>query len=104
MAKPRSKARKAHPRAKSAAKAPTRINQRSLSENNMKKPSKTALPPSPARTSGQVTPADQPSVARQDTDKNVDLRINTHAPGADLTTNQGVIVSDDQNSLKSHIR
>src|SRR5580704_9414702 len=104
MAKPRSKARKAHPRAKSAAKAPTRINQRSLSENNMKKPSKTALPPSPARTSGQVTPADQPSVARQDTNKNVDLRINTHAPGADLTTNQGVIVSDDQNSLKSHIR
>jgi hypothetical protein len=84
MAKPRSKARKAHPRAKSAAKAPTRINQRSLSENNVKKPSKTALPPSPTRTSGQVTPADQPPATRQDTDKNVELGVNTQAPGADL--------------------
>ena len=70
----------------------------------MKKPSKTALPSSPTRTSGQVTPADKPSAPRQETDKNLDLRVNTQAPGEDLTTNQGVIVSDDQNSLKSHVR
>ena len=70
----------------------------------MKKPSKTALPSSPTRTSGQVTPADKPSAPRQETDKNLDLRVNTQAPGEDLMTNQGVIVSDDQNSLKSHVR
>jgi catalase len=103
MAKTRSKARKA-PRAKSAVTAPTKAKHRSLPETSMKKPSKTVLPPSPVRTSGQLTPADQPPATRQDTDKNVDLRISTQAPGADLTTNQGVIVSDDQNSLKSHVR
>jgi catalase len=70
----------------------------------MKKPSKTALPPSPVRTSSQVTPADKPPAPRQDTGKNVDLSVDTQAPGADLTTNQGVTVSDDQNSLKSHVR
>ena len=101
--KARSKARKA-PRAKSVVTAPTKIQHRSLLENGIKKPSRTALPPSPHRTSGQVTPADQRGAPRQDTDKNVDLRANTQAPGEDLTTNQGVIVSDDQNSLKSHVR
>jgi catalase len=70
----------------------------------MKKPAKTTLPASPPRTSGQVTPADRPPAARKDTGKNVELRSNTQAPGEDLTTNQGVIVSDDQNSLKSHVR
>ena len=101
MAKARSKARKPHARTKSPTKAPAKPKHRSLPETSMKKPSKTALPPSPVRTSGQVTPADQPPATRQDTDKNVDLRIDTQAPGADLTTNQGVIVSDDQNSLKA---
>jgi catalase len=104
MAKAQSKARTAHPRAKSAAKATAKTKHRSLPENKMEKPSRIALPPSPARTSGQVTPADQPPAVRQHTDKNADLRVNTQAPGQDMTTNQGVIVSDDQNSLKSHLR
>jgi hypothetical protein len=103
MAKTGSKARKA-PRAKSAVTAPTKTQHRSFPDNSMKKPSRTVFPSSPPRTSGQVTPADQPGAPRQDTDKNVDLRANTQAPGEDLTTNQGVIVSDDQNSLKSHVR
>ena len=53
----------------------------------MREPPKTALPPSPPRTSGQVTPVDHPGAPRQDADKNVDLRANTQAPGEDLTTN-----------------
>ena len=69
MANPRSKARKAHPRAHSAAQAKTKTEQ-SHPEISMKKPAKTALPPSPTRTSGQVTSADKPPAPRQDTDKN----------------------------------
>jgi catalase len=61
-------------------------------------------PPSPARTSGQTTLADKPPAARQETDKTVDLDRDMAAPGETLTTNQGVAVSDDQNSLKSHGR
>jgi catalase len=104
MAKARPKARKAQPRRKFPGKAPAKIKRSTLPETSMKKPSKTALPPSPVRTSGQVTPADKPPAPRQDTGKNVDLSVDTQAPGADLTTNQGVTVSDDQNSLKSHVR
>ena len=104
MAKPRPKARTGQPRAKSTATTPARSRHRPVPENSMKRPSKTALSPSPARTSGQVSPVDKPPAPRQDTDKTVDLRANTQAPGEDLTTNQGVIVSDDQNSLKAHVR
>ena len=67
----------------------------------MKKPAKTTLPASPSRTSGQVTPADRPPAARKDTGKNVEIRSNTQAPGEDLTTNQGVPIADNQNSLKA---
>ena len=62
------------------------------------------LPPMLPRTSGQVTPNDKPPLPPQETDKTLDLRPDTLAPGEELTTNQGVTVSDDQNSLKSHVR
>ena len=61
-------------------------------------------PPALPRTSGQVSPSDPPPSPPQDTDKTHDLRHDTRAPGPALTTNQGVTVSDDQNSLKSHLR
>ena len=64
----------------------------------------TTLPPMPPRTSGQVTPNDKPPLSPQETDKTLNLRPDTLAPGEELTTNQGVTVSDDQNSLKSHVR
>ena len=64
----------------------------------------TAVPPPTPRTSGQVTAFDPPPSPPQETDKTVDLRPDTMAPGPALTTNQGVSVSDDQNSLKSHVR
>jgi catalase len=57
----------------------------------------------PPRTSGQVTP-NAPPLPLQETDKTADLRPDTLAPAEELTTNQGVTVSDDQNSLKSHVR
>ena len=62
------------------------------------------LPPMLARTSGQMTPNDKPPLPPQETDKTLDMRPETLAPGEELTTNQGVTVSDDQNSLKSHVR
>ena len=61
-------------------------------------------PPSPARTSGQVTPLEPPPAPRQHTGKNADLQPDTLPPGEVLTTNQGVAISDDQNSLRSHPR
>jgi catalase len=62
------------------------------------------LPPSPVRTSGQVTPDDPPPVVAPISIKAEDLAKETAAPGDLLTTNQGVGVSDDQNSLRSHVR
>ncbi len=73
-------------------------------ETAVAKPSRSDLPPAPVRTSGQVTPADAPPVPAHETDKSFDLRPDTMEPGEELTTNQGVSVSDDQNSLKSHVR
>jgi catalase len=67
-------------------------------------PSRDSARPSPARTSGQKTTADKPPVTPQDTEKTRELLPDKMAPGAELTTNQGVAVSDDQNSLKSHVR
>ena len=63
-----------------------------------------ALPPPRARTSGQSTPDDAPDAEPQETDKTLDLQPDTAEPGPVLTTNQGVAVGDDQNSLKSHVR
>ena len=64
----------------------------------------TALPPPTARTSAQDTPLDPPPQARQDTAKTEDLAPDTITPGPTLTTNQGVVASDDQNSLKTGVR
>ncbi|WP_296320140.1 catalase [Reyranella sp.] len=63
----------------------------------------TMAPPSP-RTAGQDTALDRKTATRQDTAKTSDLRPDTAAPGDLLTTNQGVGVSDDQNSLKDGVR
>ncbi len=38
---------------------------------------RTALPPAPPRTSGQVGPGDQPPTPPQETDKTHDLRLDT---------------------------
>jgi catalase len=70
----------------------------------MAKRSPSSPPPSPARTSGQATSADKPPAPPEENRKTSDLVPNTMAPGEMLTTNQGVAVSDDQNSLKSHLR
>jgi catalase len=69
-----------------------------------KKPaSPTMAPPSP-RTAGQDTPLDAGASARQETAKTGELAPDTMPPGGVLTTNQGVGVSDDQNSLKAGVR
>jgi catalase len=61
-------------------------------------------PMSRARTSGQNTPADRQPPAPQSTGKTLQMAPDSMAPGPVLTTNQGVAVSDDQNSLRSHVR
>ena len=63
----------------------------------------TMAPPSP-RTAGQDTPLDQENAARQETAKTSSIKSDTMPPGNVLTTNQGVAVSDDQNSLKAGVR
>ena len=69
-----------------------------------RKPAKAGSKGSPrARTSGQKGPADTDG-APQETRKTVDLERDTLPPGPALTNNQGVGISDDQNSLKSHVR
>lgn len=62
------------------------------------------LPPPTSRTSGQDTPLDTLPAPRGETLKTHDIAPQTMAPGAVLTTNQGVGVSDDQNSLKAGVR
>ncbi|MGQ3298827.1 catalase [Reyranella sp.] len=69
-----------------------------------KKPvSPTMAPPSP-RTAGQDTPLDNVDAGRQETAKTSSIQPDTMPPGSVLTTNQGVAVSDDQNSLKAGVR
>ena len=41
---------------------------------------------------------------RQETAKTLDLRQNSYDPGAVMTTNQGLALRDDQNSLKAGVR
>ena len=60
--------------------------------------------PSKARTSGQSSSAVDQRSAGQETGKTDDLAVNTAEPGMALTSNQGVAVSDDQNSLKAGVR
>ena len=69
-----------------------------------KKPAKAGSKGAPrARTSGQKGSADADGTP-QETGKTEDLAPDTMAPGPTMTNNQGVGVSDDQNSLKSHVR
>ena len=57
-----------------------------------------------ARTSGQsASAADQESL-HGETDKTADLALDTVEPGEVMTGNQGVKISDDQNSLKAGLR
>ena len=63
----------------------------------------TLAAPSP-RTAGQDTPLDTENAARQQTAKTNSIQPDTMPPGNVLTTNQGVAVSDDQNSLKAGVR
>lgn len=63
----------------------------------------TTAPPSP-RTAGQDTPLEKGISPRQETAKTNDLQSDMMPPGDMLTTNQGVDVSDDQNSLKAGVR
>jgi len=57
--------------------------------------------PTKARTSGQsASAADQKSL-HGETEKTEDLVRDTVEPGEVMTGNQGVIISDDQNSLKA---
>ncbi|MGE0423756.1 MAG: catalase [Reyranellaceae bacterium] len=56
-----------------------------------------------SRTSGQATDRDS-EAARAETPKTRQLGQFSQAPGDRLTTNQGVVVSDDQSSLKAHGR
>ncbi len=62
------------------------------------------VPPPTVRTSGQDTAQDAAPAPRQQTTKTMDLQPDSAEPGSVLTTNQGVAISDDQNSLKAGVR
>src|SRR6202047_1749472 len=57
-----------------------------------------------ARTSGQSASAVDKESLHAETDKTSDLALNTVEPGEVLSGNQGVKISDDQNSLKAGLR
>ncbi len=68
-----------------------------------KKSSRGAKPPK-ARTAGQSSsPADQKSL-HGETPKTADLTRDTVGPGQALSSNQGLKISDDQNSLRAGVR
>jgi hypothetical protein len=59
------------------------------------------VPPPKSRTSGQSAhPGDEKSL-HGETDKTADMVRDTVDPGEAMTGNQGVKISDDQNSLKA---
>ena len=62
-----------------------------------------ARPPT-ARTSGQSASAADRESLHGETDKTDDLALDTVEPGEVMTGNQGVKISDDQNSLKAGLR
>jgi hypothetical protein len=69
----------------------------------MPKTTKGRARPPKSRTSGQsATAADEKSLHRE-TDKTADLARDTVEPGEIMTGNQGVKISDDQNSLKAGV-
>src|SRR5271168_4206049 len=57
-----------------------------------------------ARTSSQSPAAADQKSLRRETDKTADLARDTVSPGEFLSGNQGVRISDDQNSLKAGLR
>jgi catalase len=68
-----------------------------------KKPTGKARPPK-ARTSGQSSsPADARDAAAE-TLKSAQLARDSREPGKEMSGNQGVLISDDQNSLKAGVR
>jgi catalase len=70
----------------------------------MPKTTKGNARPPKSRTSGQsATAADEKSLHREN-DKTADLARDTVEPGEVMTGNQGVKISDDQNSLKAGVR
>src|SRR3954453_14534532 len=57
-----------------------------------------------ARTSGQSVSAVDKASLHGETDKTSDLALDTVGPGEVMSGNQGVKISDDQNSLKAGLR
>ena len=57
-----------------------------------------------ARTSGQSASALDNEFLHGETDKTSDLALDTVGPGEVMSGNQGVKISDDQNSLKAGLR
>src|SRR5216683_5365735 len=57
-----------------------------------------------ARTSGQSASALDKESFHGETDKTSDLALDTVEPGEVMSGNQGVKISDDQNSLKAGLR
>jgi Catalase len=57
-----------------------------------------------ARTSGQPDSALDKASRHRETDKTSDLALDTVEPGEVMSGNQGVRISDDQNSLKAGLR
>ena len=70
----------------------------------MSKGSRGRARPPKARTSGQSTSAADQKSLHEETGKTADLAQNTAEPGEVMTGNQGVKISDDQNSLKAGVR
>jgi catalase len=60
--------------------------------------------PSKSRTSGQSATATDGKSLHLETEKTADLSRDTVEPGEAMTGNQGVKISDDQNSLKAGMR
>ena len=57
-----------------------------------------------ARTSGQSASATDKESFHGETDKTSDLALDTVEPGEVMSGNQGVKISNDQNSLKAGLR
>jgi hypothetical protein len=68
---------------------------------SMPKTSKANVRPSKSRTSGQSATAGDEKSVHSETEKTANLTRDTVEPGEVMTGNQGVKISDDQNSLKA---
>lgn len=70
----------------------------------MSKPPKRTAPPGKARTSGQSSSTADKKSRSLETGKTTDLARDTVAPTEVMSSNQGVKIRDDQNSLKAGVR